>query len=243
MKSISELNSKWYWRLIKVIYIILFLIILIFWLILIIETYWKDKIDTNNTKVICYYPDDRQFLFPEKHKSFTLKEVWINELNSSYYFKNNGFDYKNFITNYPYISLQITLFCINYNNIDNDDYNIENIEEYNTSWIDMLLYQKSYELRFWKNKIILNNEITKEEDEFIKQMQEYINYVNNSYSNYDRVSKLDFSIKMFDLKIKYLYWMFILYLLWYLISLYLVFEFIRRIFYYIILWKIFPKKD
>jgi hypothetical protein len=234
--------------LIKVIYIILFLIILIWWLIGIIDTYRKDKLDTNNTKVICYSPDDRLFLFPEKHKIFSLKEVWINELESYYSLKNNGFDYKNFITDYPYNSLQIVIFCMNKNNIDDKDYEKKDIQEYNNSWIDMFMYQKSYELRFWTKKIISNkwwiySEPTKEEEEdFINKMKEYENYVNSSYSNYDRISKLDFSIKMFELNIKYIYWLFVLYILWYICWVYIVFEIIRRLLYYIILWKFFPKE-
>ncbi|MFA6091084.1 MAG: hypothetical protein WC774_04915, partial [Candidatus Gracilibacteria bacterium] len=72
MKNLSELNSKWYWRFIKVIYITLFLIILIGGIVEIVDIQWQHKIDTNNTKVICYSPDDRQFLFPEKYKIFSL---------------------------------------------------------------------------------------------------------------------------------------------------------------------------
>lgn len=248
MKKISELNLKWYWRLIKVIYISIFSIILVWWVLIIIELEWKNKLDINNTKVICYSPDDRQFLFPEKHKIFSLKDVWINELENSYSLKNNGFDYKNFVTDYPYNSLQINIFCMNEVNKDNIDYEKEEINIYNDSWIDMFMWQKSYELRYWLNKIISGKwrvftDLTKEEGEnYLDKMEDYEQYINNSYSNSDRASKLDFSIKMFDLNVKYLYSHFILYIIWLIIWVYFSFELIRRLTYYIILWSFYPKE-
>lgn len=243
MKKISELNSKWYWRLIKVVYISLFSIILVWWVLIIIEEEWRHKLDINNTKVICYSPDDRLFLFPEKHKIFSLKDVWINELESSYSLRNNGFDYKNFITDSPYKSLQITIFCINENNKNEKDSEYKDIHAYNESWIDMFFYQKANELRYWVNKIVSSDNMTKEEEEiYISKMREYIDYVDNSYSNYSNASKLDFSIKMFDLNVKYLYSHFILYIIWLIIWVYFSFELIRRLTYYIILWSFFPKE-
>lgn len=249
MNNFKELNSKWYYRLIKVIYTLIFLFIFIWWLILIVESSWKKNIDTTKTKIICYSSDDRQFLFPEKHKSFTLKEVWINELESNYNLRKNWFNYENFITYNSYIALQISIFCINENNKNEKDYTKEDIKEYSTSWIDMFIWQKSYELRFWKNKIFTDkwriySEPTKEEkDYFEKLIKEYEDYVNSSYSDYDRASELDFSIKMFDLEIKYLYWRIILYILLFICWVYISFEIIRRLFYYIILWQFFPNKD
>ena len=74
-------------------------------------------------------------------------------------------------------------------------------------------------------------------------MQDYDDFVNNSYSDYDRASKLDFSIKMFDLKIKYLYGMLTLYIISYILWVYIVFEMTRRLFYYIVLWSFFPKEN
>ena len=54
MKTLTELNSKWWWRLIKVIYLILMVLLSIFWLFLIYTTLqdnpYKENTDYSLTK-------------------------------------------------------------------------------------------------------------------------------------------------------------------------------------------------
>lgn len=86
------------------------------------------------------------------------------------------------------------IYCMNQLNKNDKVYKNQKIEDYVSN--DTFIRQKIYELSYGKNKIVKENkkeDFTEvEKNNLETKTNEYIDFVNNSYSDYDKASKLDF---------------------------------------------------
>lgn len=205
-KTISYLNSRAWYRFLKVAFIFMLLaVILIANGINISEGI--GRIDKNKTLIYCNGGDKRVL---------TARQAGV-------YFSNyefiKGFDYKKYFEGYnEYDIKDILEACYDYNNLDSDIY----------------LIQRIYEIRGSKDNP------KKYDDDYLK---EQIKIMTTGYKSKDqKISYLDYSIHLFDIKPIYSYKEFIMYFLIINISILLIFEVLRRVFYYIVLGAIKPKK-
>lgn len=202
-KTITYLNSKIWYRLLKVIFVFFILAsILAFNSLLVIEEF--KKLDNNKTLILCTL---------KKEKSFTPKQIGIMLYN---YDLGDKFDYKKFFENYNNYDIQAILRnCY---------------DETNT---DIFAIQKKYEV--YERAVKDNKEQLLESD--IKEVQQISDYITDS----QKAEYLDYSVKLFDIKPVYTYSEFMKYLTLGNLLILLIFEILRRVFYYIILGKIRPK--
>jgi len=209
-KTISYLNSKTWYRFLKVVFIFIFIaVILIANGINISEGI--GRIDKDKTLIYCNGGDKRVI---------TARQAGV-------YFSNyefiKGFDYKKFYEGYynEYTIKDILRACY------------DKVPEYNNDE-DIYLMQRVYEIQGFKaNPKKFNEDYLKEQ---FKVMTE-------GYKSKDqKISYLDYSIHLFDIKPAYTYKDFVLYSLITNFSILLFFEVLRRVFYYIVLGTIKPKK-
>lgn len=211
-KTISYLNSKAWYRLIKVIYILVFITALISFNLFLYSINGLKTVDQDKTQIQCNIGD---------RKTFTSKSINLNLDKSD--FKNDKFDYEQFFRNY-------------------NDFEIKNIlkecsPESAKNLIDSLdvfRIQRIYEITGIKgaekeyDKDYLNSETQK---------------ITSGYKTSDeKANYLDFSVKFFDIKPVFTYNEFIKYFLIGNLIMLLIFEGIKRIFYYIVLGSIKPKQ-
>ena len=215
-KTISDLNSKAWYRLLKVFFGLGFLIVLVGFNIIAFSSGIK-SVDQDKTTVECFYGDK---------KVLTAKSINLYLSNND--FVNGQFDYKNYFEGY-------------------NDYQIKNIfescyQKLPGATTDVFAIQKIYEV--WGKDRILTKA-----DERAPLTQDEINYldtvtkqISNTYSNTEKAKFLDFSVKLFDIKPIFTYNPFLmLFLIGNFIILF-IFEAMRRIFYYIVLGNLKPKK-
>lgn len=204
-KTISGLNSKWWYRLIKVIFISLFILSLV--IANGVNIYQGiGRIDENKTLIYCNGGDKR---------ILTIKRAGTYFDNSDFI---GGFDYKKFYEGYY------------------SEYKIKGIIEacYDTQVDDIFWIQRLHEIRGFKSD-------PKQFDEQYA-LEQYKAMTSGYKSDTQKASYLDYSIHLFDIKPVYSYMQFILYILLSNILVFVIFEIIRRIFYYIFLGSIKPKK-
>jgi hypothetical protein len=157
----------------------------------------------------------------EDKKTFMLDD--INLYLPTYYFFNNKLDYKKFYENSYNENKIKTILKKCYPN------------EFYESKSAIYVQQKSVEML---NQLDLTKkDMTKSEKDL---MYTIYNHIRDSY---DKTKNLNFSVQLFDIKPNYNYLGFVWSLLWTLSLIIFIFEIIRRIFYYIILGKFFPKKE
>jgi len=213
MKTISEMNKKVWYRLVKVIFILLFAVVLLIANGLIFsETDFK-QVSLDKTKIICTYGDK---------KSFTADDINLYALSVDD-FPNGKFDYKTYFEGYG------------------NEYDIRDIinkcHPQKDSYFDAFAYQKFVEvagddnLRMRKNPDAISNED-----------MEKINQTEQAYGS-QKLKYLDFSVKLFDISPAFSFMPFIKTFLLTNIIILAVFEIIRRAFYYISLGSLKPKKD
>ena len=224
MKTLKDLNTKIWYRLLKVLYLVFLFWVLIIGILLSIFEEWV-SIDKNETKIICYSREDPLFLFPDKHISFNWQKI-NNLYLSNYNFKQKKLDYKYFINYNDRISSEIVINCINENRKNEQDF----IPKYNFNSSDIYYFQKSLELKYWENSV--------DEEKYEEELEIF-----SKLDVYRQKHSLNYSVQLFDIIPKYKYGLFILLIIWYTLWVLLFFELIRRIFYYIVLWTLFPKKD
>lgn len=202
----ENLKSKWWYRLIKVVFLFVFVVV-----ILIANGAnigeGIGRINDNKTLIYCKGGDKRVL---------TAKQAGV-------YFGNyeliRGFNYKKFYEGY-------------YN-----EYDIKNIFKacYDKIPIDdIFAIQRVYEITGLKDS-------PRQYDE--KYLNQQIELITTGYkSDTQKASYLDYSINLFDIKPSYSYWEFIMYFFIINISILILFEIARRIFYYIILGTFKPYK-
>lgn len=141
-KTTSHLNSRVWYRFLKVIYILLFIIILFGYNLIIFSGTELKNLDQEKTLIICNYKDEK--VFSPKEKNIRL---------NNYDFKNRTFDYKDFFEGYnEYKIKDILENCYDMTNISN---------------LDVFAIQRTYEITGTKNnkkdydENYLKNEINK----------------------------------------------------------------------------------
>lgn len=208
-KTTSHLNSKAWYRFLKVIYILLFIIILLGYNLIMFSGTELKNLDQEKTLIICNYKDEK--VFSPKEKNIYL---------SNYDFKNGIFDYKNFFEGY-------------------NEYKIKSILEncYDitiTGNLDVFAIQRGYEITGTKNN---------KKDYDKNYLKNEINKIMTGYkTDSEKTSYLNYSIKLFTIDPVFTYHKFLAYFFIGNLSILLFFEIIRRIFYYIVLGTIKPKK-
>lgn len=204
-KTINYLNSKMWYRLVKVVYLFLFLVIILVANIIIIEQ-GIGRLNQNKTIIYCLHGDKRVL---------TAKQAGVYFSNGDF---KNGFDYKKYFEGYnDYDIKDILTAC--YDKTPNENVHV---------------IQRVYEIIGFKdepkeyNKNYLDEQIKKISEPFI--------------TNTQMASYLDYSIRLFDIKPVYSYNEFIKYFVITNLFILFLFEVLRRIFYYIVLGTIKPKK-
>lgn len=214
MKTINELNSKAWYRLLKIIFGLCILLVLIAfnWIIIIDGA---KSVDNNKTTISCTY-GDKKFLTPQQ----------IGIELSNYQFRG-GFNYKNFFEGYNDYAIK-TIFKNCYQPTSDD--------------IDVFAAQKVYEV--WGNdRLSIKKDdrppLTEAEK---KYLDETIPKIESSYINSDKTKYLDYSVKLFEIQPIYTYGKFLKYFIFGNLLILFLFEILRRAFYYVVLGSIRPQK-
>lgn len=222
MKTLEDLNKKWWYRFLKVIFGVSLLVVIA--IINVIAFSGEiEKVDESKTFVQCNLG---------KKLSFSAQSMGLSL--SSNDFTNSKFDYASYFRGYNDSNIKSILYhCYPLRGDDNDD---------------IYASQKYSELNY-KYKLIdvnLVGENLKSESQ-IKDTQLLRNDFENNYwqktknlNDKDKLNYLDFSFSMFDIKPVFSYSDFLkFFLMGNLIAL-CIFEALRRLFYYIALGKINP---
>jgi len=213
-KTISYLNNKTWYRLLKVIFGLLILgVILIFNILLIGEG--VKKIDNSKTLIYCTYGDK---------KVLTPKQI---DISFSIYQFRAGFDYKLFFEDYN--DSYIKSIIKNCYNPENDDYDIFATQKIYEVWGDERLATKR------ENR----SPLTKKEIEYL---DEILPKIEATIINSDKSKYVNYTVKLFDIKPIYTYKDFIKYFIIGNLLILLGFEILRRLFYYIVLGSAKPQK-
>lgn len=223
-KTISYLNSKGWYRLLKVIFGICFLIVLVIFNAITFSSGIK-KIEQSETMIHCNVKDKQ---------TFTAQSLNITLSNND--FPNSQFDYKKFFGGL-------------------NDYTIKSIltacspKVFTGQQVDDIYdVQKGYEIL---NKadvlsIVISDNNQSERDKAVNTAMEkdYLPYKNQTGNLFgsSKMAYLDFSFKIFDITPVFTYNSFLELFFIGNIVIFLIFEAIRRIFYYIVSGKISPEK-
>lgn len=209
-KTISYLNSKAWYRFLKIVFIFIFIAVILIANGINISD-GIGRIDKDKTLIYCNGGDKRVL---------TARQAGV-------YFSNyefiKGFDYKKFYEGYynEYTIKDILQACY------------DKVPEYNNDE-DIYLMQRVYEIQGFKANP------KKFDEDYLK---EQFKVMTEGYKSKDqKISYLDYSIHLFDIKPAYTYKDFVLYSLITNLSILLIFEVLRRVFYYIVLGTIKPKK-
>lgn len=153
----------------------------------------------------------------QEKEVLTAKDLGLTFSASDF---RNGFDYKEFFEGYNDYSIR-TIFI--------NCYEMEDAEN-----VDVFALQRVYELKKGRD------ELPEEERGYVNSQIETITSGFKTVD--DKMSYLDFSSKGFDIKPAYSYSEFLLLFVIGNLAILLVFELIRRAFYYILLGRISPLK-
>ncbi len=231
--TISYLNSKAWFRLLKVIYALLLIIILLGYNLFVFSVIGLKQIDQNKTLIQCNVGT---------LKTFTPDDIKINLNNND--FKNDIFDYEQFFINYNDLKIKNIFKECNGEPLNSKDtydvFVIQRLHEIidsnrkeKASGGDSYLTPKRsldeiFGIKNTNNNNYLDNEIKK---------------ITTGYkTNQEKASYLDFSVKFFDIKPVFTYDTFIQYFVIGNVIILFIFEFMKRIFYYIFTGKIIPSK-
>lgn len=207
-KTVSYLNSKIWYRTTKVLYILIFFLLLAGYNLFVFSS-GLQNVDGSKTRIFCNYKD--KVTFTPKEKNIQLDKAD---------FRNGVFNYKNFFEDYnDYVIKDILDNCYDFQNISN---------------LDVFAIQRTYE-------ITGTNDNKKDYEE--SYLKSEIEKITSGYkSTSEKASFLDFSVELFSIKPVYSYSQFLTYFFVGNASILLLFEVIKRIFYYISLGSIRPKK-
>lgn len=214
-KTLSYLNSRVWYRLLKVVFGLCILLVLVIFNWIIISEGIK-SVDNSKTTISCTY-GDKKILTPEQMGI----ELSNNDLR-------DGFNYKNFFEGYNDYTIE-TIFKSCYPQTDDN--------------IDIFAAQKVYEV-WGNNRLSIRKDerppLTEAEK---KYLDETIPKIENSYINSDKAKYLDYSIKLFDIQPVYTYGKFFKYFIFGNLAILSLFEVLRRVFYYVVLGIIRPQKQ
>jgi len=205
-KNINYLNSKAWYRALKVFFIFVFIGVLLLANIIVFDEPVK-SIDENKTLIFCNGGEKRV----------------ITAKDSKTYFSSNdfkeGFNYKKYFEGYNnYAIKQILTDCY---------------DEFPTD--DIFVVQRVYEITGFKD-----NRKTYKEDYLNAQIKE----ISSGYKTDEQKAKyLDYSTHLFDIEPHFSYWKFIITFILTNIAILVVFEILKRSFYYIALGTLRPKKN
>lgn len=218
-KDLSWLNSKWWYRLIKVVFIFIFIGVLALANILVVN-------DNN----------DGHLRSINKSKSYLVcnfgsrngEKISTSEIDGTIpvsYFNKKSFDYKSFLLGYnDFLFKKILSVCSG-----DDDF----------EKADVLMIQRVAEISFPARK----QGKTEEEISILMENDSALNSIeNNYYSNYERSQVLTFNEQLFDLNGSYTYKDSMKSILVTTAIVFVAFELLRRIFYYIVLGSFLPEK-
>lgn len=212
-KTISFLNSKVWYRFIKVLFIISILIFLSIFNYIIVSGGVK-KIDQEKTTIQCNLGEK---------KSFSTESINLSLDTGA--FNNELFEYKGYFIDYPnIIKEKIITEC--FPKKTGDIYDIQKQAE--------IINKNGFTGR--ENNLTEKEKITLDDNYNI-----YLKEINNVTGS-SKIKYLDFSFHMFEIIPSFTYIPFINLFLFGNIIIFVVFEIIKRIFYYIILGSIKPKK-
>lgn len=214
-KTISYLNSKAWYRLLKVIYTLAFIIALIGFNLALYFTNGIVTVDQNKTQIQCNAGNKN---------IFTPKSIELNLVKND--FNNDKFDYEYFFRNYnDYAIKQILKECSTTQSAK-DLLNLDSMDVFRIQRIYEIAGIKGSEKEY--DKDYLNNETQK---------------ITNGYkTSNEKADYLDFGVKLFEIKPVFSYNDFIQYFLIGNITILLIFELIKRVFYYIVIGTIKPTK-
>lgn len=215
-KTIKHLNTKTWYRLVKVIFILLFLAVIAIGNLFVFSNSDFKQVSLDKTKITCTYGDK---------KSFTADDVNLYSLSADE-FPNGKFDYKTYFEGYG------------------NEYDIRDIinecHPQDNSYIDIFAFQKVTEA---VGDEVLKMKKEDRPIEFISDANmEKINKTEQAYGS-EKTKYLDYSVKIFDISPVFTFMPFIKTFLLTNIIILAVFEIIRRAFYYVTLGSLRPKKD
>lgn len=216
MKTLSEINQKVWYRLIKVIFVFLFAIILLIANGLIFSGEDFKQVSLGETRISCTYGDKEEFTAIEGGLYLLYSDTFLN----------GAFDYKYFFEK-PFNEHNI-------NRILNKCYP----QQYSS--FDVFEMQKVAEVT---GDNILKMRKDERPVEFISDTDmEKINKTRTAYGS-DKLKYLDFSVQLFNISPVFTYYPFIKVFLLTNTIILVIFEIFRRAFYYITLGSIRPKKN
>ena len=225
MKTIKELNEKSWYRLLKVVFVSIFIIIFFVFNLSI----YKDKynsIDNYNTRLFCTMNGNISTLQEAKDKGLNiyLKDSFFNKkvLNYKSYFKDHYYDVKDIIK-----------YCYK------DKLNASHGEPENLQKLGEIL-----------NKYNMSGE---DSNKLLEKASSYtLGLISNDYSEYlnntknliftEKINYLDFSYNIFDIKPSFTNNFYIKNFIFCNIIIFILFIFFRNTFYYIFLGKFRPKE-
>lgn len=214
-KTIKHLNTKAWYRLVKVIFILLFVIVLLIVNGIIFSENDFKQVVLGKTKITCTYGDK---------KTFTADEINLYSLSADE-FLNGNFDYKTYFEGYG------------------NEYDIRDIvnkcHPQDNSNFDVFAFQKVIEA---VGDDVLKMEKEERPPEFISDANmEKIHKIEKAYGS-EKLKYLDYTVKFFDISPVFSYIPFIKIFLLANVIIFAVFEIIRRVFYYVTLGSFRPKK-
>lgn len=215
-RTTSYLVSKAWYRLLKVVFLFTLLLSLVGWNIAISSDPGFTQVNRSKTLVNCTYGEN---------KSLTLEQIDITLYPFDF---RNGFNYKSFFEDRSneYKIKQIFKSCYPQSKDD----------------IDIFAAQKVYEVvgnERLKQKQDVRSPLTEKEKTYL---DETIPKIEALYSGTEKAKYLDYSVQLFTIKPVETHTEYFLYLFLGNLSILLVFELVRRIFYYIVLGKLRPEK-
>ncbi|OGG41925.1 hypothetical protein A2837_01825 [Candidatus Kaiserbacteria bacterium RIFCSPHIGHO2_01_FULL_46_22] len=205
-KTLDEMNERMWYRLVKVLFAISFILSFISYNTLLIADIGYKNLDKNHSTLTCHLPIGNT-------EKMSLAEAGLDI--SKYYFEGAVFSYQEFFEGY-------------------NDYKIRNILEVctgkDTGSIDIVSLQKEFEVR--QKYTEMSNE------ELLSSMSE-----DETVSTYEPSEPPEWNYRMFDIQPEFSYSQFLLYFFAGNIVIVLFFEAMRRIFYYVVLGSILPRKQ
>lgn len=217
-KTIEHLNTKAWYRFVKVIFIILFVFVFTGYNFAIFSS-GVSKVDNKNTTIQCNIKDKQTFTAEDLNLSFTKN-----------YFPNDSFDYKKFFGGFNDYTIKAILTACN-------------PKVFTGSKIDDIYdIQKGYEILDKAGVLSIEDKTERETEINAVMTRDYLPYKNqtsNLYGN-SKIAYLDFSFKIFDIKPSFTNTEFMKYFFIGNIVILLILFLARGIFYYIVLGKFDP---
>ena len=212
-KTIAELNSKWWYRLIKVLYIISFVLIIVVTNFFVYAfTSGILNLDEDKTLVRCD--------IKEPPEPFSISSIGV-KINKAYFDEKDSFDYRGYFNEYHEHEIKYILAAC-----------LDKKHRQDILSGDIYIFQRTIE--------ILRN--VKDETEQKRLLDRDEKLIQSAAYNSAKRKYLDFSTKLFDIVPQYTYRVFLKYFVLANSAIVVILEGLRRIFYYIVLGRFLPPK-